>query len=154
MFSREPQARAGRILPRIAFDLDETLGVPVIDGVKIAGWQLRQGCSELLARLEPHFALCLWTVSSRRYVEKVLGYGLGQWFREVWTWDELPVQWKDIRRIGANFLVDDSPHHREAARCHELADSYIVVPSYGSPEDVADPTGWVRLVESAVYGTR
>jgi hypothetical protein len=33
-----------------------------------------------------------------------------------------------------------------------LADRYIVVPAYGSPEDTADPLAWVRLVERAVVG--
>jgi FMN phosphatase YigB (HAD superfamily) len=40
-------------------------------------------------------------------------------------------------------LVDDSPHHREAASRLGLAAAYIVVPAYGSPEDQADPLGWV-----------
>jgi hypothetical protein len=46
--------------------------------------------------------------------------------------------------------VDDSPHHREAATAHGLAGAYVVVPAYGSPEDVADPLRWVELVEAAV----
>jgi hypothetical protein len=49
-------------------------------------------------------------------------------------------------------LVDDSPHHREAAAKHGLADRYVVVPVYGSPEDAADPLAWVRLVERAAAG--
>jgi hypothetical protein len=48
--------------------------------------------------------------------------------------------------------VDDSPHHREAAAKHGLADRYVVVPAYGSPEDAADPLRWARLVEQAVFG--
>ena len=31
-----------------------------------------------------------------------------------------------------------------------MESAYIVVPAYGSPEDSADPLGWVRLVEAAV----
>ena len=44
---------------RIAFDLDETLGVPIIEGATMRGWQLRPGCPELLARLQARFVLCL-----------------------------------------------------------------------------------------------
>src|SRR5262245_21175333 len=114
---------------RIAFDLDETLGVPLIDGARIVGWQDRPGRIELLARLRRHFVLCLWSVSSRRYVDKVLSFGLRRWFSETYSWDEMPVQWKDVRRLKLDFLVDDSPHHREAARAHGLESKYVVVPA-------------------------
>jgi hypothetical protein len=30
-----------------------------------------------------------------------------------------------------------------------LADRCLIVPIYGSPEDVADPLAWARLVEKA-----
>ncbi len=146
MFSGAQQPAQSR--RRIAFDLDETLGVPAIDGANIVGWSLRTGCGELLAHLQPEFDLCLWSVSSRRYVEKVLTFGLGQWFREVYTWDELPVRWKDVRQVRVDYLVDDSPHHRDVAASYGLDASYILVPSYGSLEDTADPIGWVRLVQS------
>jgi hypothetical protein len=134
---------------RIAFDLDETLGVPLIEGNAIVGFQTRPGCLALLERLRPHFTLCLWSVSSRRYVEKCLSFGLSDWFAEAYSWDELPASWKDVRRIGADLLVDDSPHHREVAATQGLADRYVVVPVYGGPEDTADPRAWVRLVERA-----
>jgi hypothetical protein len=49
----------------------------------------------------------------------------------------------------ADVLVDDSPHHRDAAVEHGLADRYVVVPIYGSPEDAADPLAWARMVEQA-----
>lgn len=133
---------------RIAFDLDETLGVPVIDGATMAGWQIRPGCVDLLDRLRTRFALCLWSVGSRRYVEKALSFSLRNRFAETYSWDELPTPWKDVRRINADYLVDDSPHHRDAARAHGLEAAYIVVPQYGSPDDAADPLAWVRLVES------
>src|SRR5262249_5312841 len=129
--------------------LDETLGVPLIAGDAIVGFQVRPGCLELLERLRPRFTLCLWSVSSRRYVEKCLSFGLSAWFAETYTWDELPTGWKDVRRIGVDLLVDDSPHHREAAAKHGLADCYAVDPVYGGPEDTADPLAWVRLVERA-----
>jgi NLI interacting factor-like phosphatase len=139
---------------RIAFDLDETLGVPLIEGDAIVGFQARPGCLELLDRLRPRCTLCLWSVSSRRYVEKCLSYGLSAWFGETYTWDELPAAWEDVRRIGADLLVDDSPHHRETAAKHGLADRYLIVPAYGGPEDAADPLAWVRLVERACQTRR
>jgi hypothetical protein len=135
---------------RIAFDLDETLGVPVIDGSTMIGWQLRPGCEELLNGLRARFQLCLWSVSSRRYVDKALSFGLGTWFSETYSWDELPVRWKDVRQIRADYLVDDSPHHREAARGLGLESAYVVVSQYGSPEDAEDPLAWVRQVEVMV----
>lgn len=138
-----------RGLRRIAFDLDETLGVPVIDGATTSAWQTRPGCLELLGRLRTRFELCLWSVSSRRYVDRALSFGLKDWFRETYTWDELPARWKDVRTIGADLLVDDSPHHREAARELGLESRYVVVPQYGSPEDAADPAAWARMVDAA-----
>ena len=137
-------------LRRIAFDLDETLGVPLVDNTQVIGWQARHGCLDLLERLRPQFALCLWSVSSRRYVEKALSFGLGRWFDDVYTWDEFPVSWKDVRRIDASLLVDDSPHHREAAAKYGLSSCYVVVPAFGCPADNTDPLQWVREVESAV----
>jgi hypothetical protein len=83
-------------------------------------------------------------------VDQVLAFGLGRWFAETYSWDELPCRWKDVRRIGAAFLVDDSPHHRQLAAAHRLERAYVVVPAYGSPEDLADPLRWVALIEAAV----
>jgi len=137
-------------LRRIAFDLDETLGVPLIDGTRMIGWQIRPGCHELLSQLRPKFVLCLWSVSSRSYVDKALSYGLGHYFAETYSWDELPAPWKDVRLIEADFLVDDNPQYRESARDVGLESAYIVVPQYGSPEDAAEPLAWVRIVEARV----
>jgi phosphoglycolate phosphatase-like HAD superfamily hydrolase len=100
---------------RIAFDLDETLGVPVIENDRIVGFRARDGAAELLAELSQKRALILWTVSLRSYLDKVLGYGLGRYFTETYTNDEIAVTWKDIRRIRADYLIDDSPHHAEEA---------------------------------------
>jgi hypothetical protein len=83
-------------------------------------------------------------------VNKALSFGLRDWFAESYSWDEMPARWKDVRRIQADFLIDDSPQHREAARAHGLEAAYIVVPQYGSPEDAANPLGWVQLVEAAL----
>ena len=82
--------------------------------------------------------------------DRCLSFGLAGWFAETYSWDELPGAWKDVRRIGADLLVDDSPHHLEAAARHGLAGRYVVVPGYGGPEDTADPLAWARLVEQAV----
>jgi hypothetical protein len=139
-------------MKRIAFDLDETLGVPLIEGNALVGFQCRPGCLELLGRLHSGFDLCLWSVSGRRYLDKCLSFGLSDWFAETYSWDELPAPWKDVRRINTDLLVDDSPHHRDAAAKLGLADRYVVVPIYGGPEDVTDPLGWVRLIEKAVDG--
>jgi hypothetical protein len=137
-------------LRRIAFDLDETLGVPLTDGRGVVGWQMRPGCTELLDRLRPEFELLLWSVSPRRYVDKALASGLSRWFTESHSWDEVPSPWKDVRRLQVDWLVDDSPHHAQTAAEFGLATRYVVVPAYGSPEDATDPMAWVRLVESAV----
>lgn len=134
---------------RIAFDLDETLGVPLIEGVAIVGFQIRTGCPDLLDRLGTEHTLILWSVSNRRYVDRCLGYGLRSRFHETYSWDEQPGSWKDVRKLGVDLLIDDSPHHREAGTVHGLADRYLTVPIYGSPEDVADPLAWVRMVERA-----
>src|SRR5262249_48780892 len=102
--------------PRIAFDLDETLGVPRIEGGTIVGFQSRAGCASLLEQLCRRYTLVLWTVSSRRYLDKVLAFGLRTFFEETYSWDELPASWKDIRKLRLGYLIDDSEHHREAAR--------------------------------------
>ena len=135
---------------RIAFDLDETLGVPLTDGRGVVGWQMRPGCADLLDRLRPRFELVLWSVSPRRYVDKALTGGLGRWFGESYSWDEVPLTWKDVRQVQVDWLVDDSPHHAKAAEKFGLTSRYVVVPAYGSPEDADDPLAWVRLVEAAV----
>jgi hypothetical protein len=137
-------------LRRIAFDLDETLGVPLTDGRGVVGWQMRPGCADMLDRLKLRFELVMWSVSPRRYVDKALAAGLARWFAESHSWDEIPSAWKDVRRIRADWLVDDSPHHVQAAVEFGLAAQYIVVPAYGSPEDAVDPLAWVQLVEAAV----
>ncbi|MBY0228818.1 MAG: HAD family hydrolase [Gemmataceae bacterium] len=134
---------------RIAFDLDETLGTPLIDGGAFAGWQMRPGAAELLARLGERFRLVLWSVSPRRYLDKALSFGLARWFAESYSWDEVQGGWKDVRRLRVDLLVDDMPHHRQAGEEAGLGACYVVVPAYGSPEDAADPSAWVRLVEAA-----
>jgi hypothetical protein len=94
-----------------------------------------------MRRLRPHFTLLLWSVSGRGYLDRCRSFGLSGWFAETYSWDEMPSSWKDVRRIKADLLVDDGPHHREAAMKHGLADRYVVVPAYGGPEDAADPVG-------------
>jgi hypothetical protein len=138
---------------RIAFDLDETLGMPQIADQTIVGFQLRPGCMGLLGRLRPEFTLCLWTVSRRRYLDQILSFGLADYFKETYSWDERPCAWKDVRKLQLEYLIDDSPEYREMARKYGLADRYIVVPSVGSREDTADPLLWVCLIEHILWPT-
>jgi FMN phosphatase YigB (HAD superfamily) len=135
---------------RLAFDLDETLGVPILDTSTMIGWQTRPGCLDLLERLQQRFILVLWSVAPRRYVERALSFGLGAFFAEVYSWEEQPGAWKDVRKIDAAWLIDDSPHNRVAAQREGIEERYVVVPVYGSPEDSADPLAWVRQVEAAL----
>jgi phosphoglycolate phosphatase-like HAD superfamily hydrolase len=138
---------------RIAFDLDETLGVPQIADQTIVGFHLRPGCTGLLERLRPEFTLCLWTVSQRRYLDQILSFGLADYFKETYSWDERPCVWKDVRKLQLEYLIDDSPEYREMARKYGLADRYIVIPAVGSREDTADPLLWARLIEHILWPT-
>jgi hypothetical protein len=54
----DPEGR--QRLRRIAFDPDETLGVPRVDGPNLVGWQMRPGAAELLDRLHRDSELLLW----------------------------------------------------------------------------------------------
>ena len=132
----------------IAFDLDETLGVPVLQAERMIGFQLRTGCADLLARLQRQHWLVLWSVSNRRYVEKALAFGMAQFFVKVYTWDEIPWSWKDVRQLQIDLLIDDSDYHLRQAEKHGIAERYILVPAYGSPEDSADPLRWIDTIES------
>jgi hypothetical protein len=135
---------------KVAFDLDETLGVPITDGRSVLGFQIRQGCRELLEELAQRHDLVLWTVSSRSYVQKALSFGLGGFFGSCITWDDLPARWKDVRAVGVDYLVDDSDYHRQLAEPHGLASRYIIVPSYGTVEDECDPLAWAARVKSVL----
>ena len=133
---------------RIAFDLDETLGTAITDSHNIIGFNLRQGCRELLNDLTPHYHLVLWTVSQRSYLDKVLDFSLSQHFSETYSWDEIPETWKDIRKIHVDYLIDDNHYHREMAKKNHLEDHYIIVPAYGSQEDNQDPLLWTKIVRN------
>jgi hypothetical protein len=50
-------------LKRIAIDLDEPPGVPLIDGPTLVGWQMRPGCAEPLDHQQSRYSLLLWSVS-------------------------------------------------------------------------------------------
>jgi len=132
---------------RIAFDLDETLGVPIVDQSTMVGFRVRDGALELLGRLKRKYALVLWTVGDRRYAEKALSYGLRDYFDTLYCWDDLPVEWKDIRRIGVDYLIDDGEYHRDEARKHGVTRGYIVVPAYGCHQDQRSPLDWVLQIE-------
>jgi NLI interacting factor-like phosphatase len=132
---------------RIAFDLDETLGVPLLENQQMVGFQLRTGCAELLTSLQPVHTLILWSVSSRRYVEKALASGLSTFFKEVYTWEEIPSSWKDVRVLQVDYLIDDSEHHFRQSQKIGISEHYILVPAYGSPDDIADPMSWIERVK-------
>lgn len=133
---------------RIAINLDETLGVPLINNERITGFQVRDGAIELLNSLRKRYALVLWSAGDRSYVNKLLSYGLRRYFREVYAWDDIPDPWKDIRRIKVRYLIDDSDHHQQLAAREGLGleAHYIVVPAFGSPEDLRDPLSWTRQI--------
>lgn len=136
---------------RIAFDLDETLGVPVIDGSEIVGFRFREGGVELLQKLGKDFDLILWTVSSRSYVEKILAFGLKKYFSEIYCWEDISTSWKDVRRIRADFLIDDSPHHFEAAVKSGISERYIVIEAFGSVKDFENPLYWIEQIEEVLF---
>jgi len=135
---------------RIALNLDETLGVPLIHNERITGFQVRDGAIELLNSLRKRYFLVLWSVGDRSYVNKLLSYGLRRYFREIYTWEDFSDNWKDIRRIRVRYLVDDSDYHQQLAAREGLEQYYIVVPTFGSPEDLRDPQGWAKQIREAL----
>jgi hypothetical protein len=135
---------------RVAFDLDETLGCPVIVNGEIQGFSGRAGCLDILTRLSERYELVLWTVSNKSYVQKVMAYGLERYFSRFITWDDHPRRWKDVREFDVAYLIDDSDYHRERAGLFGTESRYIVVPPYASPGDERDPLLWVRLIEQAL----
>jgi NLI interacting factor-like phosphatase len=138
---------------RIAIDLDLTLGEAIIHPLSnsVLGFRKRPGCIEFLEQLRQRYTLCLWSIGSRWYVDTVLAFDLGRYFDETYSWDEMSGEWKDIRRINAEYLIDDNPAYREKARDAGIeADRYVLVPAYGSPEDTADPLLWIRQIDSFV----
>jgi hypothetical protein len=140
----QPGPRGPRL--RVAFELDETLGMPITNGRAITGFQLRPGAADLLARLKQQHELVLWTVGSRSHVNKCLSFGLNKYFQKTFSWDEMPDRWKDVRKTQVDYLVDSSEEHRELARRVNLEAKYILVPAYGSPEDEKNPTLWAQVV--------
>lgn len=133
---------------RIAFDLDECPGVPIITEKGKSGFQFRKGALELLESLKQNHDLILWSVSKCVYVNKVLSYGLNIYFSESYSWDDIPSIWKDIRKINLDFLIDDSPHHKVEAKNHNLEQHYIIVPAYRSKKDEDEPHLWIEVILS------
>ncbi len=132
---------------RVAFELDETLGMPITNGRAITGFQLRPGAADLLARLRPYHDLVLWTVGSRSHVNKCLSFGLNKYFQKTFSWDEMPDRWKDVRKTQVDYLIDSSEEHRELATRVGIEAKYILIPAYGSPEDERDPKLWAHMLE-------
>lgn len=136
---------------RIAFDLDETLGVPIIEGVEIVGFRFREGCVQFLEILEKDFDLVLWTVSNRSYVEKILAFGLNKFFSEIYCWEDISTSWKDVRQIKADYLIDDSSHHFDEAIKNEISEKYIVIEPFGSIKDFENPFYWIEQIKKVLF---
>lgn len=115
---------------------------------------LREGCIGLLEKLKEHYELIIWTVSSRRYLDKVLSYKLGKYFSETYSWDELQVNWKDVRKINADFLIDDSEGYKEQAQKHNISERYLVITAYGSQRDFEDSLIWVKEIEDFLLNSK
>jgi hypothetical protein len=136
---------------RIAFDLDETLGVPVITKNTITGLVVRTGAADLLAELSRDHELWLWTVSTRHYVEQILRHAFQNIFKRIITWDDSPASFKNTRDFGVDLLIDDSPHHRDTAAARNVPTStYLVIPAFGDADDARDPNGWVRKIRDRI----
>ena len=74
---------------RIAFDLDETLAVALVDGRSLRGFLIRPGCAELLKKLAPDYDLILWSSSERPYLNRALNASLKTFFKGVrYSWSE------------------------------------------------------------------
>jgi hypothetical protein len=131
---------------RVAFDLDETIAVALVDSKSLLGFTVRQGSADLLNELLPIFDLVLWSSSPRSYVDRALSSHFGVYFKESYSWDEMPCRWKDVRMAKVDYLVDDSDHHFVEARKCNIGPQYIVVPAFGTPEDAVDPLAWTRIV--------
>ncbi|WP_372370546.1 NIF family HAD-type phosphatase [Candidatus Uabimicrobium sp. HlEnr_7] len=136
---------------RIAFDLDETLGTAISDGYNIVGFNIRQGCLELLNFISSQHELVLWTVSNRSYLNKVLNYhNLANYFSETYAWEDVKEKWKDVRRFHLDLLIDDSNYHKQQAKQYAIEHRYIIIPEYGSPQDNSDSLLWTKLVRQAI----
>lgn len=110
-----------------------------------------KGCGELLDDLEKNFHLVLWTASNRSYADKALMYGLNTYFKETYSWDEIPKNWKDTRILNIDYLIDDSIYHKNIAAKHNIESRYIVVPAYGSEIDTENPRLWIDIIREVLY---
>jgi hypothetical protein len=131
---------------RIAFDLDETLAVALVDARSLRGFAIRPGCTQLLDRLAPRLDLILWSSSERGYLNRALEEGLKRFFKESYSWAEMPHRWKDIRLISADYLVDDSDHHFLEAKKQGIEGGYIIIPPFGAPDDRENPLRWTQII--------
>jgi TFIIF-interacting CTD phosphatase-like protein len=135
---------------RIAFDLDETLGTAITDSNSLIGFNIRNGCLELLEELDKHYQLILWTSSQRSYLDKILHFGLSQYFFETYSWDDISELWKDIRRIQVEYLIDDDSYQYDTALKNQLEQHYIIIPPYGCKEDNNDPLLWTKIIKDVL----
>jgi hypothetical protein len=121
----------------VAFDLDETMMTPVIsEAGAIVGVNVRAGLVELLDRLSEDFILYVWSSGERHYVLRMLELaGLSQVFERVIAWGDYRSEFKDIRRFGVDFLVDDNDDLLRIAQEHHGTAGYIIVPAMYSADD-------------------
>jgi hypothetical protein len=132
---------------RIAIDLDDTLGSPMVGERSVVGFSLRPGAQELLQRLSQRYHLVLWSVGNRSYVNKTLSSGLNKFFHESVSWDDHNEPWKDIRKLRVTHLIEANDHHAAIAKKYGVDTGYIIVPAFGSEEDDEDPYAWKNVVE-------
>jgi hypothetical protein len=135
---------------RVIFDLDETLGTPILDYERIVGFNIRSGTLTLLKKLIIKYDLILWSVSNRNYVNVALKNDLEIFFKEIYSWNEIQLSWKDIRAINGDYLIDDSQYYKDMAKKEGLDEFYIIIPSFGDKADINDPFLWIRIIEKSL----
>ena len=84
-------------------------GLPVLRLGALLGYRTRD--EELASN---HHVICV-EVAGRQYaiyVDKILGFGLRRYFREIYSADELPATWKDPRKLKADYVIDVVQEHQ------------------------------------------
>lgn len=134
----------------IAFDLDETMMTPIIDARgEIKGANVRSGLASLLTTLSASYTLHVWSSGDRRYVEKMLRLArLTSYFERVIAWEDYAAEFKDVRRFGIDYLIDDNEALIDTARQLGIEDRYIIVPQLWADDDQG--SRWIELIMSCL----
>ena len=74
-----------------------------------------------------------------------------KYFSEIYCWEDISTSWKDVRRIKADFLIDDSSHHFEKALEKGISEQYIVIEPFGSPKDFENSLFWIKQIEEVLF---